>query len=107
MTICRWVVEYFCAVKKYLKEIINRTSDRTWVRSDEVWLKIAGNKKYLFASIDDKIRYFLAYDVADTKFQHNADRLLELTKNAIAKFPKHFTTDGLSAYAKSSKKSIW
>ena len=46
-------------------------------------LKVAGDKKYLFASIGDKTRYFLAYDVADTKFHHNTDRLLELTKNAI------------------------
>ena len=61
-------------------------------------------EKYLFASIDDKTRYFIAYDVADTKFQHNADRLSELTKNAIGKSPKHFTTDGFSAYAKSPKK---
>ena len=42
--------------------------------------------------------------MADTKFQHNTDRLLELTKNAIGKSPKHFTTDGLSTYAKSLKK---
>ncbi|MDI1494967.1 MAG: Integrase protein family [Cenarchaeum symbiont of Oopsacas minuta] len=72
--------------------------------TDEVWLKISGQKKYLFASIDDNTRYWLAYDVADTKFQHNADRLLELTKNAIGKNPKHFTTDGLPAYRKSSKR---
>ena len=44
-------------------------------------LKVAGDKKYLFASIGDKTRYFLAYDVADTKFHQNTDRLLELTKN--------------------------
>ena len=42
--------------------------------------------------------------MVDTKFQHNADRLLELTKNAIGKSPKHFTTDGLPAYRKSSKR---
>ena len=63
-------------VENYLKKIIqdDRTSDRTWVKADKVWLKVAGDKKYLFAPIDDKARYFLAYDVADTKFQHN-DRL--------------------------------
>ena len=102
-SVYRWIAKYFKMVENYLKEIIPRTSDRTWIRADEVWLKVAGDKKYLFASIDDKTRYFLAYDVADTKFQHNADRLLELTKNAIGKSPRHFTTDGLSAYAKSSK----
>ena len=99
-----WITKYSKMVEKYLKEIIPRTVDRTWVRADEVWLKVAGQKKYLFASIDDTTRYFLAYDLADTKFQHNADRLLELTKNAIGESPKRFTTDGLAAYAKSSKR---
>ena len=35
--------------------------------------------------------------MVNTKFQHNTDRLLEITKNTIDKSPKHFTTDGLSA----------
>ena len=99
-SVYRWIAKYSKMVENYLKEIIPRTSDRTWVKADKVWLKVAGDKKYLFAPIDDKARYFLAYDVADTKFQHNTDRLLELTKNAIGKSPKHFTTDGLSTYAK-------
>ena len=93
-------------VEKYLKEIIPRTSDRTLIKADEVWFKIAGDREYLFAPIDDKIRYFLAYDMADTKFQHNADRLLKLTKNTIDKSSKHFTADELYAYAKSSKKTF-
>ena len=103
-SVYRWIAKYSRMVEKYLNEIIPRTADRAWVRADEVWLKVSGQKKYLFASIDDQTRYFLAYDMADTKFQHNADRLLELTKNAIGKSPKHFTTDGLPAYAKSSKR---
>ena len=42
--------------------------------------------------------------MADTKFQHNADRLLELIKNAIGKSLKYFTTDRLPAYRKSFKR---
>ena len=38
------------------------------------------SEKYLFVFIDDNARYWLAYDVAGTKFQHDVDRLLELTK---------------------------
>ena len=91
-------------VENYLHNIIPRTIDRTWIRSDEVWVKFTEERKYLFSPIDNKTRYFRAYDVVDTKFQHSADRLLELTKNAIGKSPKHFTTDGLSVYAKSSKR---
>lgn len=35
--------------------------------------------------MDDDTRYWLASDLTDTKFQHNADKLLEITKNAIGK----------------------
>ena len=43
--------------------------------------------------------------MAHTKFQHNADSLLEKTRQKIGnKSPAHFVTDGLPAYAKSSKK---
>ena len=57
MTIYRWVYEYSKTIEKYLNEVISRTSDRTWIRSDEVWIKIGGHKKYLFTPIDDNTRY--------------------------------------------------
>ncbi|MDE2591148.1 MAG: DDE-type integrase/transposase/recombinase, partial [Patescibacteria group bacterium] len=36
--------------------------------------------------------------------QHNADKLLQLTKQAIGKTPNQFITDGLPAYEKSSRR---
>ena len=59
----------------------------------------------LFASICDDTRFWISKDMADNKFQHNADHLLEMTKQVAGnKSPKHFITDGLPAYMKSSKK---
>ena len=102
VAVYKWVCKYSTMVSKYLNEIVPRTGN--WVRADEVWIKVNGEQKYLFASMDDDTRYWLASDLADTKFQHNADKLLELTKKAIGKNPTHFITDGLPAYKKSSKK---
>jgi len=101
-TIYDWICKYSTMVSKYLNEIVPRTGN--WIRADEVWIKVAGEQKYLFASMDDDTRYWLASDLADTKFQHNADNLLELTKKAIGKNPTQFITDGLPAYQKASKK---
>ena len=103
-TIYNWVAKYSKMTSDYLNEIIPRTNGRTMVRADEIWIKIRGKQKYLFASMDDDTRYWLASDMAHTKFQHNADKLLELTKEKIGKNPAHFVTDGLPAYMKSSKK---
>ena len=103
-TIYNWVAKYSKMTSDYLNEIIPRTNGRTMVRADEIWIKIRGEQKYLFASMDDDTRYWLASDMAHTKFQHNANTLLELTKEKIGKNPAHFVTDGLPAYMKSSKK---
>ena len=86
----------------YLNGIVPRVGD--WFRADEVWIKVNGKQCYLFASMDDDSRFWLASDMATTKFQHNADNLLELTKKQAGKNPRNFITDGLPAYMKSSKK---
>lgn len=102
VAVYKWVCKYSTMVSRYLNDIVPRTGN--WVRADEVWIKVAGEQKYLFASMDDDTRYWLASDLADTKFQHNVDKLLEITKKAIGKNPRQFITDGLPAYMKSSKK---
>ena len=99
-----WVCKYSKMVSYYFDKIVPRTNDRTMIRADEVWVKINGKQNYLFASMDDDTRYWLASDLAETKFQHNADKLLELTKEKIGKSHTYFVTDGLPAYMKSSKK---
>ena len=98
----RWIEKYSTMVSSYLNGIVPRVGD--WFRADEVWIKVAGEQKYLFASMDDDTRYWLASDMAETKFQHNADNLLQLTKLQAGKNPRNFITDGLQAYQKSSKK---
>ena len=101
-TVYRWVDKYSKMTAKYLNGIVPRVGD--WFRADEVWIKINGKQNYLFASMDDDTRYWLASDIADNKFHHNADNLLQLTKLQAGKNPRNFITDGLSAYKKSSKK---
>ena len=102
-TVYGWIDKYSRLTTQYLNGIVPRVGN--WFRADEVWIKVAGNQCYLFASMDDDTRYWLASDVADNKFQHNADNLLKSTKlQAGNKSPRNFITDGLPAYMKSSKK---
>ena len=56
----------------------------------------------MVGGMDYDTRYWLASDPADNKFQHNADSLLGMTKRQAGKIPRHFITDGLQAYQKSS-----
>ena len=50
-TIYNWISQYSEMTSKYLDSIVPRVGD--WFRADEVWVKIAGEQKYLFASMDD------------------------------------------------------
>ena len=45
--------------------IVPRVGD--WFQANEIWVKIADEQKYIFASMDDDTRYWLASDIVDTK----------------------------------------
>lgn len=71
--------------------------------ADEVWIKINGDKKYLFAMMDNETRFWIAQEVADSKFQYNVNHLLKMGKDVAKKTPSVFVTDGLPAYNKAFK----
>ncbi len=84
------------------QQLIPRVGE--WIRADEAFIKVAGNMNYLFSTMDDETRFWIVGEMADTKFQHQADKLLVSTVNMTKKTPRAFITDGLPAYAKSAKK---
>jgi putative transposase len=49
---------------------------------DELYLKIKGNPKYIFALMDDQTRFWIAQQVADTKYTSNIQPLLK-TQNKL------------------------
>lgn len=101
-TIANWITKYSRLVVPYLDGIIPNVGK--WFRADELWIKVAGKIAYLFASMDDETRYWLASEVAPNKHKHNADTLLRMTKQQAGKTPSVFITDKLHAYEKSARK---
>ncbi len=81
----------------YLEKIKPNVSD-TW-RADELYVKIKGNMKYLFAMMDDETRFWIAQEVADTKLKHDARTLFHSAIRVTGKQPKTLITDGLRSYA--------
>jgi len=73
----------------------------TW-RAGEMWLKVKGNPKYLYALIGDETRYWIANEVAGDKFSHEtveyASKLFRHGKEATGRKPLTLITDGLHAY---------
>ena len=64
-TVLNWINKYTALMEKYLDKITPQVSD-TW-RADELFLKVKGNMKYLYALMDDQTRFWIAQEVADTK----------------------------------------
>jgi len=104
-TVYNWIQKYVGLMEKYLEQIKPQVSD-TW-RADELYLKIKGNMKYLFALMDDETRYWIAQEVADTKYRHDARKLFQLGKKVTGKKPMTLITDGLRAYHDAYKKEFW
>jgi len=99
-TIYNWIQKYTALMDKYLAQIKPQVSD-VW-RADEMFLKIKGNKKYMYALLDDETRYWIAKEVAGDKFSHEApeyaSQLFRQGKEVAGKKPLTLITDGLHAY---------
>jgi putative transposase len=95
-TISNWIKKYTTIMKNYVDKIGPNLSS-TW-RADEVWIKVKGDLKYLFALMDDETRYWIAQEVADTKDKHDARQLFNEGKEIAGKRPETLITDGLPSY---------
>jgi transposase-like protein len=78
----------------------------TW-RADELYVKINGDMKYLFAMMDDETRFWIAQEVAETKDKHDARNLLRMAKEVAGKKPMTFITDGLPSHHVAYKKEFF
>ncbi len=91
-----WIRKYVAIMEKYANKISPGVSD-VW-RADEIYMKIGGKQKYLFAVMDDETRYLIAQEVAHTKQEHDAKSLFRNAKALMGKAPIRLITDGLGSY---------
>jgi transposase-like protein len=104
-TILRWIDKYTALMEKYLAKIQPQLSD-TW-RADEMFLKMKGNLKYLYALMDDQTRFWIAQEVASTKYTADVRPLFQLAKAVAGKKPKTFITDGAANFHEAYKQEFW
>ena len=79
-------------MERYLDKITPNVGD-TW-RADELFLKVKGNMKYLYALMDDQTRFWIAQEVAETKYTADLRPLFQQEKQIAEKNPKTLITDG-------------
>ena len=102
-TVRKWVKRYSKVAHLFTDSITPDVGK--WYRADEVWVKVDGKKHYLFATMDDDTRYWLAGELADSKDKHDADNIFRMTKqHAGGKNPTVLISDKLPAYQKAARK---
>jgi transposase-like protein len=104
-TVYKWIEKYTELMEKYLDKITPQVSD-TW-RADELFLKVKGNMKYLYALMDDQTRFWIAQEVADTKFTADLRPLFQQGKRIAEKNPKTLITDGAPNFHEAFKDEFW
>lgn len=104
-TVYNWISKYIALMQDYVEKLQPPVSD-TW-RADEIYVKIRGDMKYVFALMDDQTRYWIAQEVADTKYKHDARSIFRKGKELMGKKPMKLITDGLPAYRDAYMKEFW
>jgi transposase-like protein len=101
VAVLKWIRKYVALMAKYTESIIPQVSD-TW-RADELYVKVKGDMKYLFAVMDDETRFWIAQEVSSVKEGANASRLFMEAKRATGKAPTTLITDALRSYGMAAK----
>jgi transposase-like protein len=95
-TVHNWIAKYVGLMERYLDQITPNVSD-TW-RADELYVKVKGNMKYLFAMMDNDTRFWIAQQVADHKGTSDVRPLLHEAQEAAGKKPATFISDGAANF---------
>jgi putative transposase len=102
VAVLKWIQKYVRLMKTYLENMKPNVSD-TW-RADEMYVKVAGNMKYLYAMMDDETRFWIAQEVAESKYKHDSREIFYKARWLMQKQPKIFITDGLPTYKTNTRR---
>lgn len=95
-TVYSWIKKYIGLMQNYLEKIVPNVSDN-W-RTDELYLKIKGDTRYLYAMMDDETRFWIAQQVADTKWTQDVRPLFKEGAKLGGKIPAQLVSDGATNF---------
>src|SRR3990170_1550904 len=104
-TVYNWIEKYTALMAKYVEKITPNVSD-TW-RADELFLKVRGDMKYLYAMMDNETRFWIAQQVADTKYTADITPLFRNGKKIAGKAPSTIITDGAFNFGSAFDRVFW
>ena len=105
VAVYRWIRKYVGLMQTYLEKNKPNVGDE-W-RTDELFLKVRGNMKYLYALTDDETRFWITQQVADTKYTGNINPLFKEGKELTGKRPNTLISDGAPNFNDAFKKEFY
>ena len=103
-TIYRWSKEYSTLLDKFSRSL-RPIVGLKW-HCDEVFHKILGGDRWLFAVMDGATRYIMAWDESDTKSGYKPLPLFLAARKLAGLDPWIFVTDGLAVFVKAAPKAF-
>ena len=105
VAVYKWITKYVKLMDKYLEQIKPNVSN-AW-RTDELYFKVKGNTKYLYALMDDETRFWIAQQVGDSKYTEDIRPLLQKGKEIAGKRPLALISDGAPNFSDAVKKEYF
>jgi putative transposase len=96
--------KYVRLMESYLEKIKPNVGE-AW-RTDELYLKVKGNMKYLYVLMDDGTRFWIAQQVADSKYTANFNPLFKEDKEVTGKRPNTLISDGARNFGEAFNKEF-
>jgi transposase-like protein len=92
VAVYKWINKYVTLMERYLEQIKPNVGD-AW-RTDELYLKINGNTRYLYAMMDHQTRFIIAQQVADSKNTADITPMFSEAKEITGRRPNVLISDG-------------
>jgi transposase-like protein len=105
VSVYKWITKYVTLMEKYL-DTIKPSVSNVW-RTDELYLKVKGNNKFLFALMDDETRFWIAQQIADKKYSSDIRMMFRKGMEVAGKKPTILISDGANNFVKAYRKEYW
>jgi transposase-like protein len=98
----KWAKKYVALMERYVEQITPQLGD-TW-RTDEMFVKIKGNMRFLFGMMDDETRFRIAQLVAERKGSSDVRPMFREAEQRAGKRPKVLISDGANNFKMANRK---
>jgi transposase-like protein len=105
VSIYRYIKRYVKLMDEYLGKMQPSVSG-VW-RTDELYVKMKGNPKYIYAMMDDDTRFWLATQVSPNKATEDVRPLFQEARASAGKKPDILISDGAPNFHEAYLKEYW